>query len=105
MSYKNMKEKIEGVVLLKPACVAGHAGATLAGRGEGYGDAPASREPSTLWGRRVGSVCDEQQLTVLGLCCWPHPSAGGQGQVARRGAESHPALWGEYHLEGWQCTE
>jgi hypothetical protein len=48
------ERKIEGVVSLEPAHVAAHAGAmlqaTLAGRGEGDGGAPASLEPSTLWG-------------------------------------------------------
>ncbi len=50
MLYNDMKEKIEGVVSLEPARVAAHAGATLVGRGEGNGGAPASRKPSTLWG-------------------------------------------------------
>jgi hypothetical protein len=54
MSYNDMKEKIEGVVSLESARVAAHAGATLwatlAGRGEGDGGAPASHKPSTLWG-------------------------------------------------------
>jgi hypothetical protein len=50
MSYNDMKEKIEGVVSLEHARVAAHAGATLAGRGEEDGDAPASSKPSTLWG-------------------------------------------------------
>jgi hypothetical protein len=56
------------------------------------GSAPASHTPSTLWGE---ALCFELQLTDLGPCCWPHPSAGGLGQVARRGEGSHPALWGE----------
>jgi hypothetical protein len=52
MSYRDIKERIDGVVSLEPARVVAHAGATLrvtfAGRGEG--GAPASRKPSTLWG-------------------------------------------------------
>jgi hypothetical protein len=61
MSYSDMKEKIEGVVLLEPARVAAHAGAmlriTLAGRGESDGSAPAICTPSTLWGEagRLGA--------------------------------------------------
>ncbi len=54
MLYSDMKEKIEGVVLLEHTGVAAHAGATLAGNGEGDGDAPASHKPSTLWGEAGG---------------------------------------------------
>jgi hypothetical protein len=61
MSYRDMKEKIEGVVSLEPAHVAAHTGATLrvtlAGRGESDGRALASHTPSTLWGEagRLGA--------------------------------------------------
>ncbi len=41
----------------------------------------ASRQPC----RRAGVVWGELQLTVLGRRCWPHPSAGGLGQVAGGG--------------------
>jgi hypothetical protein len=51
MLYNHMKSKIEGLLLLEPACVAAHVGATLrvmlAGGVEDVGT-PASREPSTL---------------------------------------------------------
>jgi hypothetical protein len=50
MSYSDMKENIDGMVSLEQARVAAHAGATLSGSGEGDGDVPASRKPSTLWG-------------------------------------------------------
>jgi hypothetical protein len=53
MSYNDMKEKIEGVEHVR---VVAHVGATLAGRCEGDGDALATCKPSTLWGRRAGSV-------------------------------------------------
>jgi hypothetical protein len=42
-------------------------------------------------------VLVEIQLTVLGPHCWPHPLAGGLGQVAGRRAGSGPALWGGGH--------
>jgi hypothetical protein len=58
MSYNDMKSKIEGLLLLDPACVVAHMCAmlrvTLAGGVENAGT-PASHEPSTLWreaGRR-----------------------------------------------------
>jgi hypothetical protein len=69
MSYSVMKEKIEGVVSLEQARVAAHAGATLAGRGEGDGDVPASRKPSTLWGEasRLGvrRAAADRPVTLL----------------------------------------
>ncbi len=49
MSYSDMKEKTEGVVLLEQARAPAHAGATLAGRGSRL-EVEASRKPSTLWG-------------------------------------------------------
>jgi hypothetical protein len=53
MSYYDMKLKIEALLSLEPAHIAAHLGATLqamlAGRVD-EGGAPASREPSTLWG-------------------------------------------------------
>ncbi len=69
MSYSDMKEKIEGVVSLEQARVPAHAGAMLAGRGEGDGDIPASRKPSTLWGEagRLGvrRVAADHPVTLL----------------------------------------
>jgi hypothetical protein len=54
MSYNDMKLRIEGLLLLAPARVAAHVGATVRatfGRlSEVGGGAPASREPSTLYG-------------------------------------------------------
>jgi hypothetical protein len=53
MSYNDMISRIEGLLLLEPACVAAHVGAmvraTLAGGvSEVGGGAPASRQLSTL---------------------------------------------------------
>jgi hypothetical protein len=51
MSYNDMKSQIEGLLLLEPASVAPHVGATLRAAlacGVEEGVAPASREPSTL---------------------------------------------------------
>jgi hypothetical protein len=58
MSYSDMKENIDGMVSLEQACVTAHAGATLSGRGEGDGDVPASRKPSTLWGGGGQARCE-----------------------------------------------
>jgi hypothetical protein len=53
MSYNDMKSKIKGLLLLEPARVAAHVGATVRATLAGWvdevgGGAPASRKPSTL---------------------------------------------------------
>jgi hypothetical protein len=67
--------------------------------GEGVHQLAASRQPGM--GRRAGVVWGEPQLTVL-LCCWPHPAAGGLGQVAGGWSVSQPAQRGKTssHKEG-----
>jgi hypothetical protein len=98
MSYSDMKSTIEGELVSEPARIAAHVGTTLrvtlAGRVAGDAVTPASREPSTLWGEAGRRGMGEPWLTVLTPPFWPHPSAGGPGQVAG-GGEAHPSLWGE----------
>jgi hypothetical protein len=55
MSYNDMKSRIEGLLSLAPIRVAAHVGATVRATLAGCvrevgGGAPASREPSTLYG-------------------------------------------------------
>jgi hypothetical protein len=100
MSYSDMKSKIEGELISEPARIAAHVGATLrvtlAGRVAGDAVTPASREPLTLWGRQAGVVWGEPWLTVLTPPCWPHPSAGGLGQVAGGGERHIPHCGGRH---------
>jgi hypothetical protein len=108
MLYSVLKSRIEGLLSFEPAHVVAHVGATLqAGREEGReGDAPASREPSTLRGREAGR-CGVGRDTAdrPGAVLLAQPPVWGGWAGSRE--EYRSALWGEtsYHEEGWLRTE